>query len=232
MAFPTVQTADTQSGTVVSNSTSWTLTYPTNIAAGDLLLALMAVDGNPTTTWPAGWDGSDPTATATTIVYRAKVAVGTESGTFAVTISATEQGAWRVFRITGWLGNGILVGSGLDSAGMSQGGANGITANPDPVSLDPANWDIEDTLWIAAVAIDTSRTISVYPLADLNTADVSGGAGGATLGVCMMNDRVASKDPGTFTISASDDWISETLAIRPQFKQPIPRKPLNFVYRR
>lgn len=233
MAFPTIQTADTKNGTQTSNSNSWTLTYPTNIAAGDLLVAFVATDGNPTFTWPdAGaaqgqWSqqaltGSMvPSPGAVTLNCARRWCSGSETGTFALGLSASEQGAWRIFRISAatWIGgaNNITTTDG-DSA-------TGTTANPDPPNLDPTSWATEDTLWFAACALDTSRTISVYPLPDLNTADVSGGSTGATLGVCTTNSATSSLNPGTFTISASDDWAAITFAVRPATSVRVPRSP-------
>ena len=217
MAFPAIQTADTKNGVVTSNTNAWTLTYPTNLAAGDLILAFMAVDGTPGasgTTWPSGFvqANGDGLAFAATLMCRGKISDGTETGNFTVTLfgGANEQGAWRVFRITGWFGSGLS-----DVTGWASNGASTQTDTPDPPDLNPANWDVEDTLWFAACAVDTSRTISVYPLANNQTADVSGGANGATLGICTLDDAVASKNPGTFTISNSDDARSLTLAVRP-----------------
>jgi hypothetical protein len=219
MAFPQVVDADTKSGVVTSNSTSWTLTYPTNLASGDLILAFMATDGVPNPTFPAGWLVSAKTApgSAAKLIFAKKLSGGTETGNFTVTLDASEQGSWRVFRITGWEGTigTSFVNDSFSGAVLANATASGTSANPDPASLDPVNWATEDTVWFAACAVDTSRTISVYPLADRNTADVSGGAGGATLGVCSKNDAVSSLDPGTFTISASDDWAAATVAVRP-----------------
>ncbi len=219
MAFPAVQTADTENGTVTSNSSSWTITYPTNIASGDLLLAFFGADGNganiPTAT---GWSPiMSASATAASVGVLGKIAAGTETGTFTATMAASEQGGWRVFRITGWFGSGLNSGLAVhDGTGIDfSDPVTGASQNPDPGACNPANWDVEDTLWIACCGVDTSRTISVYPLPDLNTADVSGGAGGATLGICMDDLAQASLDAGTFTISTSDDWAALTIAVRP-----------------
>jgi hypothetical protein len=122
MAFPTIQGADTKNGTQASNSTSWTLTYPTNIASGDLLLAFIGSDGGgaydgTALSFPAGWvvvaANRDSSSNNVSFAIAAKIAAGTETGTFTVTMRATEQGGWRVFRITGWYG------SGLPSAGTT-----------------------------------------------------------------------------------------------------------------
>lgn len=219
---PTVHSADTTSGTVTSNSTSWTLTYPGHLASGDLILLFLASDGQgaESHTLPAGWAASGPVIFGAVSGFVAtKISDGTETGNFTCTMSATEQGAWRIFRITNWYGSGVIVDGSFsgpnDADGISDVFINSSSANPDPSNLDPANWATEDTLWFAACYLDTSRTISVYPLALYNTADVSGGSTGASLGVCLTRSTVSSLNPGTFTISAADDWIAATVAIRP-----------------
>jgi hypothetical protein len=231
MAFPQISDADTKSGTVIANSTIWTITYPTNVAAGDLLLLFIGADG--TTDFSAtGFTAlAASQLSAVSVLLLGKVAVGTEAGTFIVTATAAEQGGWRIFRIpaASWFGGALTTGIGgsNESNGLSCTGDGATSSNPNPALLNPANWDVEDTLWIAAIGVDTSRTISVFPLAGRNTADVSGGAGGATLGLCSTTSTVASLDPGTFTISASDDWVSLTVAVRPAAVASvfIPRSP-------
>lgn len=239
MAFPTIVDADTKNGVQASNSLSWTLTYPTNLVAGDLILAAVAMDGTPTLTWPANWIASATLGpTAVTMAVAKKISLGTETGTFTLSLSATEQGAWRIFRITGWEGT-IGTSFSSDSNGLngavtrSNTSATGTDANPNPPSLDPGGWATEDTLWLAVCGIDTSRTISVYPLADRNTADVSGGSTGATLGICTANSATGSLDPSTFTQSASDDWVALTVAVRPAASKSLlpPRRHRSLIIR-
>lgn len=225
MAFPTVADADTKTGTVAVNSTSWTLTYPTNIAAGDLLLALIAADGGITTgTMPVGWTKLYGTSSGGAVVgyLWVKSADGTETGTFTFNANASEQGAWAVFRVP----NETWFGGTLTSA-VNVANQESVSANPDPPNLDPASWGTEDTLWIAFAAVDTSRTFSAFPTTPsvfTNTgSQVSGGAGGASIGYCRLESAVASVDPGTFTISASDDWAALTIAIRPAAAVVVPR---------
>ena len=224
--FPIVADRDTTSGTQASNSTSWTLTYPTNIAAGDLLIAMVATDGDTDTTptWPADWvyaTQSQPAA-ATSLLLAKKSATGSETGSFTLTLPASEQGAWIIYRIPAGTWEGTLGSTWPNSGGASSGsvigaiGSISASANPDPPSLDPTNWATENTLWIAATAVDTSRTFSGFPSGMTNTGSlVSGGSTGASLGWARLESAVSSYDPGTFTISTSDDWVAATIAIRP-----------------
>lgn len=220
MAFPTISDADTKAGTVTSNSTSWTLTYPTNIAAGDLLLAFVAIDGGGSgASFPAGWVTVSQTSTANVIALSKKKAVGSETGTFTMT-TASEQGAWRIFRIPAATWEGTL-GTDWDAGAGSVDYYIGTSASdtPNPPNFDPPGWDVEDTLWFAACSVDTSRTISQFPAGWTNktgtNGDVSGGSNGATLGIAVLSAATASQDPGTFTISTSDDWVAVTVAVRP-----------------
>ena len=231
MAFPTVQTADTKNGTVTSNSTSWTITYCTNIAPGNLLLLFLASDGvgaQTTTGLPSGWNVicAINNASAVSGLIASKIADGSETGTFTFTAAASEQGAWRMYRITGWYGSGDFTTEDLGIPGASQRNFAGLATisnnssagSPNGAILDPTTWTgAEDTLWIDACMVDTSRTVTTFPsnMPDLNTSDVSGGAGGATLGNVMLNSAVESINPNTWTMSSGDDWVNFVTAVRP-----------------
>lgn len=212
MAFPTVQDADSKTGTQVSDATSWTgPTYPTNIAAGDLVVGFIGCDGNPTVTWPSPWikigDYVSGTACRLSIAYFWSAA-GAETGTFTVTLSAAEQGAWRTIRVTG---------AHPTSAPEVGTAATGTSANPDPPNLDPAGWATEDTLWIACYGQDDGRrSQSAVPANYTNGFyDTSGGPTGAALGTARRTNTIGAENPGTFTISAAQAWVAQTLAIRP-----------------
>lgn len=228
MAFPTVAAADSKSGTVTSNSASWALTYPTNLASGDLILAFMGRDGgNSTGTWPAGWvpTSFNGSASACSITAAKKVSDGTETGTFNVTGLSSEQGCWRVIRISGWEGTlgTTFLGGDANAGAVDKTGNVGSDTNPDPLTLDPFNWATEDTLWIAVAACDGTPTFTGFPTSytqeDHTTAGghaaSSGGAGGAGLAMAYRQLNAGSEDPGTFTISATEQWAALTVAVRP-----------------
>lgn len=218
MAFPTVQTADTTSGTVISNSTSWTVTYPANIASGNLLFLAVAIDGaGRVSSGLTGWSSYSYAGSSVGLHIAVKSASGSESGTFSLTINASEQGAWRMFRITDWAGTLGNLGNAAPSSDVVMDPTSGTSTTPDPPNLDPFYSNTsDDTLWAAVMAADTSRTISAYPSSYTTTAaDVSGGANGATLGTAFRQLNATSENPGAFTISASDSWAAFTVAIRP-----------------
>jgi hypothetical protein len=217
MAFPQIVDADTKSDVVTSNSNSWSLTYPTNLVSGDLILAFAAIDADPRpVTWPSGFVDGTVTQGAVTIVKGKKVSDGTETGTLTLGLTTSEQGGWRVFRISGWEGTlGTTFDNASTTGAVTRGSTVGTSASPNPNDHDPINWGVEDTLWILALAVDTSRTVSVYPLPDRNTSNVSGGAGGATLAICTDDLTQSSLNATDFTISASDDWAVSVVPVRP-----------------
>lgn len=220
---PQVVDADTKSGSVTSNSSSWTLTYPTNVKAGDLLLAFMAADAGPVpTTWPSGWSNFDNGigSGAVSLIAAKKIATGSEAGTFNVTLNAAEQGAWRVMRIVGWFGTDISSWSWIDDgASVITTALTGTSATPDPQPATSPQGLSEDFLWFAVMAADTSRTVSDWPDSTTDNGSlVSGGAGGATLAWSRRELNAAEWNPTTFTISTSDDWAVLTIGIRPAFE--------------
>jgi hypothetical protein len=209
MAFPAV--ASSVNTTTTSNSTSHTLTYPGSIASGDLLLAFGALDGTPTVSgWPTGWNEIIDRANAAVAMFWAyKFADGTESGNFTLTSSASEQGSFYVIRITG------AHASTAPASTSATGVSNGLNCGP----LNPADWDIEDTLWLGLGAVDTSRTITVWPSnsPDNRNSSPSGGAGGATAAFCSGESATSFYNPSstTWAISSNDEWIAAAIAVRP-----------------
>lgn len=223
MPFPQIIPADTQTGTQVTNSTSWTLTYPTNLAVGDLVIGFVAINADATGgTFPANWvSGPQTTGGANRLYYAKKKSLGTETGTFTVgTFSITCQGAWATFRLTPWDGylgaswgsfdGAVVIPSSFGSAGTSTAPVFGNPTNP-------GTWDVDDTLWVGGVSVATGATINAYPsnLPDNNQAVVPGSGTGCTLGVATVGSRVASLTSNAATLSASVLWAGIMIAVRP-----------------
>ena len=218
------QTAPTVSSITATqqntNATSQNVTMPATVEAGDLLLVLLAVDGNTTITTPGGWTLIGSTAqdggnNVTTGVY-AKDAAGTEDGTnvnFAFGGGASEKAAAQTYRVLaaeweGTLTNGVTVGTATGAT----------TQNPNPPSLNPANWNVEQTLWLAYTAGSTYDSITSSPSGygtNTHTETTTVDGAGASISSARLASATASQDPGTFTMNASQPSVTNTVAIRP-----------------
>lgn len=202
MAFPIIASYVTSA--TAANATTRTITT-TGLGNGDLGLAFLFGDGNSTYTWPSPWvelaDANISTVASMTIGY---VAATAAISSVNVTASLSERSTHIFARITG---------HHTTTAPAISAGATGASTTPNPDSLNPAGWDVEDTLWIAVYGVD-SGNVTAYPLPDNNQASptTTSAAYGA---VCSDELAQASLDPGTFTNSISDDWRAYTIAIRP-----------------
>lgn len=208
MAFPTVESV---TETAFASGTSHNVSMPATVNSGDLLITLFGNDSNATVTTPSGWTLIDNTVNGTDPRFSSyyRIADGSEDGTTVDFVtSADEAASAQVYRISGWHGT---------TAPEIGTPATGSSAAPDPSSTTPS-WGAADTLWIATAGWNRDRTVSAYPTnyTGNNTDTVSGaGAGGVGVGSATRDLNATSDDPGTFTISASDPWISYTIAVRP-----------------
>jgi hypothetical protein len=185
------------------------------VNAGDLLIVLFTNDGSATVTTPDGWTqlASNANGSAVRLSVYYKIADGTESGTTVNFVtSAAEQAAAQVYRITDWHGT---TPPEISTA------ATGTSTRPNPVSLDPAGWDVADTLWLAAAGQDRGDQsgTTAYPVYYTDGISTQS-SNPATTGVCrtLSARRVlaaTSENPGAFTIPVSEEWVAFTIAVRP-----------------
>jgi hypothetical protein len=197
MAFPTVATRSS-GGTSAANTTSHPITLPSGIVAGDLLLCVFSVDGQPTCSPSAGWAklGQATQGTAVTGAVFWRHATGADALT--VTTSASEQSTHIVLRITG---GGIPTGAS----------AAGSSTNSNPPNL--ADAVTADYLWVATRSADSTNVASAAPASFGNLqSQTASGTGGASTNTAERNLNAASLDPGTFT-STNTTWVSWTIAI-------------------
>lgn len=197
----------------VADATTHNLVLPVppgGIKANDLLIAVVGFDGNPTFTWPAGWtsikdEAGNGSAVRAGVAY--KFAVGTETGTIALTTSASEGGGARILCVR----DAHTTTPPEVSTGVSSSAAN---ANPD--SLNPAGWGTENTLWIAGMVNDadvavTAGPTNYYEFGNTRWSNVNG-AGVATASRLSL---AASEDPGAFTHTLEDSRAF-TIGVRPR----------------
>ena len=163
MSFPAVQSSATS---VTSSSISThTITVPSGVVSGDLLIALIALENvsSPAAQF-SGWsDGfieiKDKTTGGTqgvSIGIAYKVSDGTEGANITVDSVDAERAAHAMYRI-----------DNFDSALAPEvsAGASGVSAAPDPDSLTPAG-GAKDFLWMVLCGFEQNtpiQTVDSFP---------------------------------------------------------------------
>jgi hypothetical protein len=201
--YPMVETSS--GGNNNSDNTSHTVNLPASIEARDLLLVFFVADGNPTITFPAGWTQLFQDANGTAVVLGAwyRIADGTEGATITVTTSASEKSAHASYRISGYYGVPEVETSVFNTGTI-----------PNPPSLTPS-WGSAHCLWFGVEGNDSNETVSDYPSGYTLTSNNYANSGdGCSLGVAGENVTAASEDPGMFTITGSQEYVTNTIAIR------------------
>jgi cellulose synthase/poly-beta-1,6-N-acetylglucosamine synthase-like glycosyltransferase/CheY-like chemotaxis protein len=219
--YPSVASTNTSNTTTVS--TSHTLSLPTGISSGDLLIAMLSgYIGSGSTSvdisWPSGWtEFFEEDATSGSLhlavagAYRQ--ANGSEGASITVTTNVSVLAAHNAYRITG-------------AADPSSQPPEAATANftdssgttVDPPSLSPTG-GAKDYLWIAVASWRrTGRTLTGTPTnyTDTVSIDSTGYSNGLWLASVRRQLNAASEDPGVFTLSSnSERRVGVTIAVHP-----------------
>ena len=193
-------------------ATSHTVDLPAGIVAGDLLIVVFAVRGNPGVTWGGTgftefFEVANGANHALALAYRQ--ADGTEGATITVTTGASQKSAHTAYRITGHV-------NPATHAPEASAGATGNSAAPDPDSLSPTG-GAKDYLWLAVLGWNQfGTTLTGYPTNYLNGITKTTSSGNsANVGSAERELNAASENPGAFTLSASEQWIAATVAVHP-----------------
>lgn len=214
MAFPVVESQATS--TTASSITTHTITVPSGVVSGDLLIAFIAIENitSPASQFSAWSDSFIEFIDSTTggsagasVGMAYKFSDGTEGANITVTSVDAERGAHGMYRISG---HGGLAPS-------FSAGASAASSAPNPDSLTPGG--SKDFLWIAFCAFERDdETITAFPTNygsnQINNAVFSG----ATIGVATRDLNAATEDPGAFTLSGSEEWQAFTLAVAPELR--------------
>jgi len=222
LSFTLVTTVPAMSAPVVApvtetafgtDTTSHYVNMPSTVNAGDLLIVLFSNDRNGSVTTPGGWTelASDTSGPHIRVSVYYRIAAGNEGGTTVNFItSAAEEAAAQVYKITNWHGT---TPPEISTA------ATGTDAAPDPTSLNPAGWDVADSLWIAVAGQDrgdqTGTTAYPAGYTDGTSTLSSGGTGSCRTLSARRVLATASENPGAFTIPVSEQWVAFTIAVRP-----------------
>lgn len=209
MAFAQVAASNTsQESGAVNNHT---VNLPTGISAGDLLIVIFgqsAAPNNPT--FPAGWTKVTFTTTLNLGgVWAWRVADGSEGSTITVFVGTACQSAHASYRITGH-----------DSATAPQSATfwtNGTSTSPNPGAF--ALGVTKDFLLICPVVADSGFLCTVMPtnFTNLLTAD-SGSTANVSVGlsVARREFNTNSADATSWTLEASEGWLTLVIAVHPE----------------
>lgn len=199
-AFPYIVTQST-GRTSTTDTTGHSITMPTGITAGNLLICIFSVDGAPTCTASSGWTklGQASYSTVVTQAIFYKVAAGGD--TLTITTSVVEQSSHIVLRIAG---------AGSTITGTP---ANGSSTNSNPPSYNAGS--SKKYLWVATRGGDSTIVPTYIPTNySSGTQYAAAGTGGASTSTAARQYEIQTEDPGTWTV-ATEEWVCWTLAIPP-----------------
>lgn len=205
---------------------------PASIAANDLLVMIMRTplgtmtldSGDVTTRWTAlvSADATDASDDKTWIFYR--WADGGEGADESAIVSPSSKLVAITWRITG-AQNPVTQAPELSTI------ATGTSAVPNPTTVTPTG-GLKDYLflWLGAWEGEQTSPPASNPTSYVNPVGADTGIGGAVATNCRAAGAsraltAASEDPGSWTISVSDDWTAWAMAIHPD-APAITRPPL------
>lgn len=226
MTFPTLIAANTNGTTA---TTTPVVNLPASIVAGQTVWVVIRVAAAGAIGWPDGtWnemfdasaDGADDQMAAAW-----RLADGTEGST--ITLSS---------------GSGKFAAIACKFSGASDPTvqppelstvATGTSTTPDPTTCTPTG-GAKDYLWIWLGGWQGEQNSPPAGQPTNYTNPGNGGAESGIAGAVATNCRVAiaernlnaaSEDPGSWTISASDDWTAYCMAVHPAGAAPPARVP-------
>ncbi len=196
------------------SATSYSITLPSGIATGDLLLIFFSKSNITDDLTHTGWTriavvGADSEFKG----IFARIADGSEGATATFTVTTSTAAAANAYRVTGASStlNDIEISSPVNS------GTTATTANP-PSLTTP--WSTEESLWFSAVFVNDSAIdafvshSSGYSLGQIvNTS--GGGASGQAIITSAKLATTGTEDPGVVTWTTARRSDAYTLAIRP-----------------
>jgi hypothetical protein len=229
MAFPFTSGAATHKAVTLNKTgTNWTpINMPSTINSGDLLIAIVAMDGaNETVGFSGGtggWtklaDGSTwSDGTCTTAVAWRKA----DGSTDALSLTnSNEAGSAVVFRITG-AADPTVTAPYINTANT------GSSTNVNPNDIAPGA-GAKDFLWFAFGVHDRNRVNDGQPSGYTSNVHEGSGSGGASLCYGYKTANAASDDPGPFTFTVADGFATGGLAIHPAPVASLDQEAFRFV---
>lgn len=213
MTFPVIETS--QTSVYIGGNNARPITMPSGVNVGDLLIVLAVADGNPTFSWPSGWNVAVAKANSSaevTAEVRYRIADGSEGASISLTLGSVLKSAHIALRISGFdSGNPVAAG----------GSATGATASPNPPNIAPGG--SVDYLYLEMFGADDDDETSVYESTSYTqVAQIeSDQSSSACMAACAyQNLNATSENPGVMHLGATEEWVAFTLAIPPAGAPP------------
>jgi hypothetical protein len=208
-AAPAITVAAQTDSWSAADATSLAVTLPATVAAGDVLVAVVSVDGVPAVTWDDAAAGPWTeraqylaNSNAHALAVFSRTADGSEGGkVLNLTLSGAQQAVARVLRVTGATG-------ALEITTYARGSA---TAG-DPPAIAPS-W-AGASLTIAALALDGTATVTAGPSGYAGFAARASSASGQSTCATAWRVGAGTEDPGAFTLSATSQWVAASIALQ------------------
>ena len=212
LATPTIEARTHSFDTVAT--TSHTVSLPSGIVAGNLLIVVFTVDAT-TVTFPAGWTvfaAQDSVLTVERMEIAYRLADGSEGSTITVTTSTAEESTHASFRILG----AEDPGTQPPEAEMATGAAALATPTIQPPSITPTGGE-KNYLFIVVAGIPTPPAITAVgkPAGYENLQLEDGGAAYNTL-TAERARLTSSESPTQWTVNGVHaEWMTFTVAVHP-----------------
>lgn len=215
MAAP-ADAARTATG-ITTATTAPVLNLPATINAGDTLFAIYRCAVAGAIGWPANWNemfDASSDAADDQMAAAWKKADGTEGGGTITLSSGNGKGAGVVWRVTG------AVDPTVTAPDISTV-ATGASTTPDPTSVNITGGPKDVlVLWVGGWEGEQTSPPASQPTNYSNPTGASSGTGGAVTtnarvaGASRQLTAASSEDPGSWTISVSDDWTVYAVAFQ------------------
>lgn len=180
---------------VTETASATAVAMPATVEAGDLLIAFVSTTTTAQST-PGGWTQLGKTTNAVELGVYYKVAAGNEDGT---TVNFGGTGCAQVFR--------ILAANFIGTPQISTV-ATGTSVGSNATAVTPTAGRF---LSIAVCATTNSATIDSSP-SGYSTVDTATNST-VLMGTGYVQDSGSSEDPGAFTLSIAQPWVTFVVAV-------------------
>jgi hypothetical protein len=198
-----------QTGYSTGNSTTRTITLPTNVADDYIFVAMIDDAGQQTFTIPSGWTRLYDTldvhnTTSATFLTIYKKSGGNEGSSIVVTTSKSERAVWIAFTIRGVHQSSPIHVSGTTGTGSSTS-----------ASIPTLTTSSTDMLVIGIVGTDTFTTPH-DSTSSYTRLEQLGYTSAGSVSLWYQNKATAGAvSAATVTINASEQWIGASFALAP-----------------